>query len=1155
MSTSQTVEAARADSHLGASTSSAFGIERQELSRINEEKDNEAVTKLGGVEGLCTALASSSTAGLSPDSVPSLAARQTVFGENRFKEVPMKGFLKLLFENLKDPTLLLLMAAALVSTVLGFAIRSQREEAAWTEGIAIWVAVGVVSLVGAGNDYQKDLQFKKLNAAKDVYDVKVVRKGAEALVPNTAIVVGDVLMLDTGDKVIADALLIAGHGLVVDEASLTGESEPVRKSPEDPWCRSGTQVTEGSGKALVLAVGTDSEWGRTMAMVCGEAGNTPLQEALTTLAAAIGKVGLAVGVLCFVVLLIRWVIMNKGFPSDQIASGPLQFFIFAVTIVVVAVPEGLPLAVTISLAYSMRKMMRDNNFVRVLAACETMGGATAICSDKTGTLTENRMTVVSGWFPDQLWAQLPGRHDLSPSLLQHILLNVALNSKAFLVETLGGAIECVGNRTECALLVMLRDWGEDYKALRTAHGDRVVEVYGFSSERKMASVLVRRDDGGLRLYNKGAAEIVLRSCTGVMTPGGEVQPLTESGREQLGQQVTDMASRGLRTLCLSYRDVDPLLEALPAAQGTQRQRPADEDLVACCIVGIKDPVRKEVPAAVATCKQAGIRVRMVTGDNKHTARQIAEECGILTPGGLVLEGPVFRQMPEEQLLQTIPQLQVLARSSPADKFQLVKALKKLGEVVAVTGDGTNDAPALKESDVGLAMGIAGTEVAKEAADIVILDDNFNSIVKSVLWGRSVFANLRKFLQFQLTINFAALVIAFVAAVTSGETPLNVLELLWINLIMDALAALALATEDPSPELLEEQPHGRSEHLINGRMWKHILVQGLYQIFVLFLVVYGAPAHLSKYALPSACMAFSNVDAAHLDVSLVNQGAVTGTLYNPRAPSPPGAHFEPNRARCTRGPCLDMCCNRNVTSTECLDNLASQGGHYLAGEVPLCYFMRDAEGQLICGRNQPKKHVASYCVGSSQQCPRYKQMKALYDQADVQYGRHVDHAQDKYNSIVFNAFIFLQLFNQINARKIKDELNVFKGLWRSRTFLYIWVLVFGLQLIIMLTPIRSFFRITSQTWEEWLFAIAIAVVALPLCLVTKLISRSTRVCRLPSTASLGLAGATSALPGLGLGPKDRTEAAHHELQPLASMPRPSWQIASQPSPSSESASPV
>ena len=895
--------------------------------------------------------------------------RQQWFGANKLKEIPTKSFFRLWFGNLKDPIIIMLMAAALVSTILGVAVPQEREDNAWTEGVAIWIAVLVVSLVGAGNDWHKDRQFQKLNAQKDVIEIKVIRAGKQVLVLNTELVVGDLMMLDTGDKVVADAYTTEVFGLTLDEASLTGEADPIKKGLEggDPWVRSGTQVTEGSGRALIVAVGQHSEWGRTMELVIGESGETPLQEKLGVLAAAIGKVGFVVALICFITLMIRWMIENQGFPMGQFASGPLEFFIFAVTIIVVAVPEGLPLAVTISLAYSMSKMMKDNNFVRVLAACETMGGATAICSDKTGTLTENRMTVVEGWFAGKKYDAVPEKEELPAPWGDEIVRNCSLNSKAFLTENENGTIGFVGNRTECALLLMTKGWGDSYREVRDIEHPNVKEVYGFTSERKMASVLMQSSDGKtLRLYNKGAADWVLGRCVASIDEFGARKLMGDAERAALMDTVTEMASRGLRTLCLAYTDFPAVDSSRPADFFV---KPHEQDLTAMCIVGIKDPVRKEVPEAVATCQRAGIRVRMVTGDNIHTARHIARDCGILTEGGLSMEGPEFRKMDEEELFEMLPKLQVLARSSPQDKYILVQTLKKMGEVVAVTGDGTNDAPALKESDVGLAMGIAGTEVAKEAADIVIMDDNFSSIVKSVLWGRTVFSNIRKFLQFQLTINLVALIVAFVAAVSTGETPLNVLQLLWVNLIMDSLAALALATELPTADLLKQLPHGRNEPLINSTMAKHILTQGVYQCFWLFLIFYGMPAQLEAFAVRD------------------------------------------------------------------------------------CPAEKDTEEHRQCTKEQEKD-------------------------------------QDKTNSMVFNTFIWMQLFNEINARRINDEYDVFSGLFNGYIFASVMIITIALQVIIMvIAPVGNIFHVVPQSGLEWGIAIAIGAGSLVVSFLVKYISRT------------------------------------------------------------------
>ncbi|CAK0781476.1 hypothetical protein CVIRNUC_005383 [Coccomyxa viridis] len=1068
--------------------SDTYSILPQDLSRLSEHKDAEKVEALGGAEGLAKALNVSLEDGISTEATGDLSVqrRQELYGANRFAPVPAQSFWAILLDALSDKVLIVLMVAATISTVIGAALPSERAQSGWTEGVAIWVAVIIVSLVASGNDYQKERQFKKINSQKDSIEVPAVRSGKQIVLKNTDVLVGDVLLLNTGDKVIADGLVIESFGLVIDEASLTGESDPMHKGPKDPWCRSGTQVTEGSGRMLVVAVGAESEWGRTMALVATEAQPTPLQDALSVLATAIGKIGLTVGVVCFVVLFVRWLVQNKGFNKDE-PNKILDFFIFGVTIIVVAVPEGLPLAVTISLAYSMKQMMKDNNFVRVLAACETMGGATAICSDKTGTLTENRMTVVAGWFAGQFYPQPPALDEMPKELQSAIEINSSMNSKAFLIEHDANAVEFMGNRTECALLMLLRGWGLRYEAVRTEHKAHIFQVYNFSSERKMASVLLRHGDG-LRLYNKGAAEIVLRRCVSVMDDAGSAVPLSDEMRAKLEETVTTMASSGLRTLCLTLRDMD---EGMAAGNAEFWENPPDEQLTLCCIVGIKDPVRKEVPDAVATCQRAGITVRMVTGDNVHTAKHIARECGILTEGGRAIEGPVFRSMPEEDLIPMLPKLQVLARSSPQDKYTLVQLLKKCGEIVAVTGDGTNDAPALKESDVGLAMGIAGTEVAKEAADIVILDDNFSSIVKSVLWGRSVFGNIRKFLQFQLTVNLVALVLAFIAAITSGETPLNVLQLLWVNLIMDALGALALATEPPTPHLLEEKPHGRDEALISPAMWKHIFCQAFYQLFWLFLIVYGATKYIAPYRLPDYCVAFSNIQAQGISLPSTLPGGANSSLFTPLAPSPPG--YWPEQARCNANPCINACCTVGPDGF-CLDNLLSQGGHYQPDEAPLCQVTEGTVADPVsCSHTSAKSMPGNFCKadpGNAKSCGRYNEFAQLDTQGLKQH--EVDSNDDltRSNSVVFNAFIFMQLFNQINARKINDEMNVFSGIIHSHLFIYIWIAEAGLQVIIMCVPqIGQFFKVRPQSWQEWLFALAVGMGSLLVAIATKLLSKA------------------------------------------------------------------
>jgi len=507
--------------------------------------------------------------------------------------------------------LVLLIAAAAVSTILGASLPEQRREKAYVDGIAIWVAVLVVVSVGAGNDYQKELQFRKLNADRDVVNTKVIRGGKQGVVPSSELVVGDLVLLETGDKVPADGILVEPfRALQVDESALTGEADAVHKTGDHPFIISGTQVVEGEGRFVVLAVGPRTEWGRLIALASGDLEATPLQDKLADLAGLVAKIGFGVAVSCFVVLFIFLAVEIRSFPTTGVHwVEVLDIFLYCVTIIVVAVPEGLPLAVTISLAYSMKKMMKDNNFVRHLAACETMGGATCICTDKTGTLTQNRMAVVEAWAGGRELPRAPARGDLGSADEQLLCEGIAVNSKAFLIEEEGGGAAVIGNRTEGALLLLLRDWGVDAAALRES--TPVVAIGGFTAQRKMSSAAIAEPGGGrCRLHVKGAAEIVLRRCiAAVVDASGSRANIAadENLRRCIEAHITGMASRGLRTLAIAVRPDAPLPATDADVAGLE------EELTLLSVVGIKDPVRTGVPATITACQQAGINVRMVTG--------------------------------------------------------------------------------------------------------------------------------------------------------------------------------------------------------------------------------------------------------------------------------------------------------------------------------------------------------------------------------------------------------------------------------------------------------------------------------------------------------------------------------------------------------------
>jgi Ca2+-transporting ATPase len=517
-------------------------------------------------------------------------------------------------------------------------------------------------------------------------------------------------------------------------------------------------------------------------------------------------------------------------------------------------------------------MLKDNNLVRVLAACETMGNATTVCSDKTGTLTQNKMTVVAGTFgssfrfirnPPASRSDLIDIGDVSNRAPKNVLnvLNqsIATNSTAFEGEDEKGEPCFVGNKTETALLQFSRDVGSDhYDALRTRWP--VEQVYPFSSERKAMATVIQiphPTDASKTIYRahfKGASEIILGLCSYILTMQKtdsnddcniNTRDLTADDKSRIDRIIQSYASKSLRTIGIAYRD----FESWPP-RGTENYEPdtdipyddliCDNDLVFLGVVGIEDPLRDGVPEAVQACQRAGVFVRMVTGDNLVTAKSIAKQCGIYTPGGIVMEGPVFRKLPQAEMDSVLPRLQVLARSSPEDKRILVSRLRELGDIVAVTGDGTNDGPALKMADVGFSMGIAGTEVAKEASSIILMDDNFSSIVKAIMWGRCVNDAVKKFLEFQLTVNITAVTLTFISAVASSDqkSVLTAVQLLWVNLIMDTFAALALATDPPTEELLNRQPEPRSAPLINFKMWKMIIGQAIFQIVVTLVLLYS-----------------------------------------------------------------------------------------------------------------------------------------------------------------------------------------------------------------------------------------------------------------------------------------------------------------------------
>ncbi|RDX60545.1 Calcium-transporting ATPase 9, plasma membrane-type, partial [Mucuna pruriens] len=813
----------------------------------------------------------------------------------------------------------------------------------------------------AVSDYRQSLQFQNLNAEKQNIKLEVIRGGRTVQISIFDIVVGDLVPLKIGDQVPADGVVITGHSLAIDESSMTGESKIIHKDHKAPFLMSGCKVADGVGAMLVTGVGINTEWGLLMASISEDTGEeTPLQVPPTPIqnqekavrlngvATFIGIVGLTVAVCVLAVLLGRYF---TGHTKDL--DGKVQFVAGKTNIS--SVVDGAIKIFTIashagnncSCCSARRSTFSSYLNVRRLSACETMGSATTICSDKTGTLTLNQMTVVEAYVGRNKLNPPDESTKLHPEVLSLINEGIAQNTTGnIFVPKDGGEAEVSGSPTEKAILSWAVKLGMNFDFIRS--NSTILHVFPFNSEKKRGGVAVKLPDSAVHIHWKGAAEIVLGTCTQYLDSDGHLKSIEEE-KVFFKKAIEDMASQSLRCVAIAYRSYD--LDKIPSNEEELDQWSLPEhELVLLAIVGIKDPCRPGVKDAVKICTEAGVKVRMVTGDNLQTAKAIALECGILmsTEDAVepnIIEGKTFRELSEKEREQVAQQITVMGRSSPTDKLLLVQALRKGGEVVAVTGDGTNDAPALHEADIGLSMGIQGTEVAKESSDIIILDDNFASVVKVVRWGRSVYANIQKFIQFQLTVNVAALVINVVAAISSGDVPLNAVQLLWVNLIMDTLGALALATEPPTDNLMHRSPVGRREPLITNIMWRNLVVQALYQVIVLLVLNFG--------------------------------------------------------------------------------------------------------GESILHNQDSKTHTI--------------QVK---------------------NTLVFNAFVFCQIFNEFNARK-PEEMNVFEGVTKNRLFMGIIGVTFVLQIIII-EFLGKFTGTVKLDWKLWLASICIGIFSWPLAIVGKFI---------------------------------------------------------------------
>ena len=1115
----------------------------------------------------------------------SLSGREEAFGSNKVFVEPVPHFCSYVWEALKDLMVRILIVAAIVSIILGCTF-SDDPSKDWIDGVSIVIAVLVVVLVGSITDYQKETKFHELNEVQaEGTKYKLIRNGQPEDHISDDLLVGDLIMVNYGDIMAADVLLIEGNGIKMDESALTGESDAMKKEKYErckelldagekklpsPLILSGTNCIEGSGKGIVIAVGEHSQKGIIRRTVdnAQENSQTPLEAKLERIAELIGYFGIGAGIVTLVALMIRFAIsftdevddynktskvesivtamlfnlphkkIEDGFannsdselvdPRLNVAKKILDIIILCISIVVVAIPEGLPLAVTLSLAFSIKKMMDYNNLVRKMHACETMGGANYICTDKTGTLTKNEMSVfqvLTGTWRKELAQNMSveevgklGNQKGNPdevkliredhsvlfknekfweTLKVAIAVNVDASIKTLDSPNINGDTEIceTKNKTDKAFIDFLYRFRSPISVEKEKYlkDEGCFKQFPFDSKRKRMTTFIKNKEfsTGCRLFSKGGGENARVFCKFYMDPDtGEKKVLDDSMSTQIKQSIEDFNKDKLRSLYIAYKDITE-------SQFNQCEQPDSngklidqDDLVFLAVFGIKDSLRDGVKEAVRKCHDASVNVIMVTGDNIVTATAIAKECGILgddvnlknlgtkdiepdpealndpnkkeeyiqtilenqpkaltgntfynSVGGLICEvcqedtnlckcpktESEAKQLAEknnepqkkvkrdviknmENFKKVTKNLNVMARSQPIHKYALVLGLKTLKNVVAVTGDGTNDAPALSKSDVGFAM-FAGTDIAKEASDIVIIDNNFSSIVIAIIYGRNIYDNIRKFLQFQLSVNFCACILVFVCACIGNETPLTPIQMLWVNLIMDSLGSLALATEPPYEELLNRAPTRRNESMINGKMWKHIVMQSLIQIILLIIFYLIAPEFIK----------------------------------------------EDNLVRSAENKIIQFCYTKYP---------GKDTDHIIYG----------TEIKWVVGgklKNQYKHYCGSYSN------------RPTLAEAYLEYVK--SNSATTHMCLIFNIFVFYTLFNQFNCRVIDDSLNIFIRINRSLLFPLICLLEMALQVIIIFVGNSPFHIVSSGlTGKQWGICIGFSAITFVVSIITKFI---------------------------------------------------------------------
>lgn len=762
-------------------------------------------------EELLAKTGTDSEKGLNPEQVEK---SRSTYGTNSFVRQSHESLAKRIWDASTEPMLVMLIFAAIITLAVNITRYFTGGEYNFLECVGIFAAIALSVVITIITEGKSAKAFEALNKINEDTLIKVIRNGEPQLITQKEIVVGDIIMIETGDKIVADGRLFSSNDLSVDESALTGESLPVKKDAEFV-CQKSTPVAEranmlysgcfvsaGNGQMLVTGVGNDTEFGQIAQELSSiEKTMTPLQEKLDKLGKQITVLGASAAAIVFAIEVLQFV-MNRQLNLDTVSDA----FITSIVLIVAAVPEGLPTIVAVSLALNIIKMSKENALVKKMIACETIGCVNIICSDKTGTLTENRMTVQKIYTGGEL---------IDPEQLKDemLLKNYCINSNANISEE-DGSWSFIGNPTEGSLLAAAAKAGVDYQELRQAAD--IVRVFPFSSQNKDMSTLVR-ENGKEILYVKGNPEKIISLCTGI----------SEEEKEKNFHLMEEFQNKAGRLLAFAHKELE-------GQYNDEEQDEIEQGLIYDGFVVISDPLSPDVYESIRNCRSAGIEVKMLTGDNIRTARAIANELHMLDDAHIAVEAADIEKLTDEELKEALKKIQVIARSTPLVKMRVVKLLKEQGNVVAVTGDGINDAPAIKHADVGIAMGIAGTDVTKEASDMVLLDDSFSTIIKAVQWGRGIYENFKRFIQFQLTVNVSSVVVVICSILAGFSAPFTALELLWINIIMDGPPALTLGLEPIRPDLLKHKPTRRNENIISKKMLLRIFVNGIF-ISVIFML--------------------------------------------------------------------------------------------------------------------------------------------------------------------------------------------------------------------------------------------------------------------------------------------------------------------------------